>query len=337
VRVVVIGGTGNISTGVVKALLRYSHEVTVFNRGRRRSRLPEGVLYLQGDRKDRAAFEERMQTERFDAAIDMICFNVEDAESDVRAFRGMKHFIQTSTVATFGGPLSDAPTDESSPLRPVTDYGRNKMAAETVFADAHKRGDLPVTILKPGLTWGPGGSIARQLSFDRRWLDRVRRGKPILVTHGGDLFYIWCHSDDAGVAYAAALGRAACIGETYILTTPGYRTWRQYHEGVAAGMGCKVELVDAPAELLLKVWPQNTGLLASEARWNRLFSVAKLQRDIPEFRPTIKLEEGMAACVAWLDHEGLIEDSRTDDTEDRIIAGIARLYRELGVQGESSA
>jgi nucleoside-diphosphate-sugar epimerase len=328
-RVVVVGGTGNISTGVVKALLTWGHEVTVFNRGRRRSRLPDGVRYLQGDRKERAAFEERMQAERFDAAIDMICFNAEDAQSDVKAFRGVKHFIQTSTVATFGGPLSDMPTDESSPLHPVTDYGRNKVAADEVFMAAHRQGDLPVTILKPGLTWGPGGVIARQLSFDRRWLDRVRRGKPILVTHGGDLFYIWCHSDDAGVAYAAALGRTACLGQIYILTSPGYRTWRQYHEGVAAGMGRQIELVDAPAELLIKIWPQNTGLLASESRWNRLFSVAKLQYDIPEFQPRITLEDGIAECVAWLDQEGLIEDSRTDDTEDRIVSGIARLYREL--------
>ncbi len=34
-RVIVVGGTGNISTGIVKALLRFGHSVTVFNRGRR--------------------------------------------------------------------------------------------------------------------------------------------------------------------------------------------------------------------------------------------------------------------------------------------------------------
>jgi uncharacterized protein YbjT (DUF2867 family) len=57
-RVVVVGGTGNISSGVVKALLQFGHEVTVFSRGRRPSRLPPGVRYLRGDRTDRAAFEQ---------------------------------------------------------------------------------------------------------------------------------------------------------------------------------------------------------------------------------------------------------------------------------------
>ncbi len=52
-RVCVVGGTGNISTGIVKALLAFGHEVSVFTRGQRESRLPDGVRYLHGDRKDR--------------------------------------------------------------------------------------------------------------------------------------------------------------------------------------------------------------------------------------------------------------------------------------------
>src|SRR5579884_3954373 len=80
-RVCVVGGTGNISTGIVKALLGFGHEVTVFTRGQRESRLPFGVRYLTGDRKDRATFEAAMQAERFDAAIDMISFTEEDAAS----------------------------------------------------------------------------------------------------------------------------------------------------------------------------------------------------------------------------------------------------------------
>jgi nucleoside-diphosphate-sugar epimerase len=42
-RVLVVGGTGNISTGVVKALVQFGHEVTVYNRGKRRGLLPSGV------------------------------------------------------------------------------------------------------------------------------------------------------------------------------------------------------------------------------------------------------------------------------------------------------
>jgi nucleoside-diphosphate-sugar epimerase len=330
-RVVVVGGTGNISTGVVKALLQFGHDVTVYNRGLRPGRLPAGVRSLRGDRSDRTAFEQTMQAERFDVAIDMICYTAEDAASDLRAFRGARQLIHTSTVCTFGGPLPDVPADESTPLRPVSDYGRNKQAADDAFLAAHARGELAVTIFKPAHTWGPGMIVIRQLGFDRAWIDRIRRDKPILITGDGENLWSYCHSDDAGVAYAAAVGRACCLGQTYIVTAPRYTTWREYHERVAATLGHRINLVEAPADLLLAVWPKNTGLLGSQARWNQCYRVDKLQRDVPEFQPRISLEEGILANVAWMEERGLLEDSDADDAEDRIIAGLGHLQSELGV------
>jgi nucleoside-diphosphate-sugar epimerase len=331
-RVVVVGGTGNISTGVVKALLQWGHEVTVFTRGRHRNLLPDGVRYLVGDRKDRAAFESAMQAERFDVAIDMICYNAEDAESAVRAFRGVKQLIYTSTVATFGGPHEKAPIDETTSCRPNAPYGINKLAADNIFMSAHARGDFPVTIFKPAYTWGPGMNIIRQLSStDRKWLDRVRRRKAILVAAGGQAFIANSHSDDTGIAYAAAVGRTKCCGETYIVTGNVYMTFREYHERVASSLGCAVTLVDAPVDLLIKAWPDNTNQLDARGRWNRFFRTHKINRDIPEYQQRISLEEGIPACVDWMEREKRLEDSTLDETEDRIIAAIDRMYASLGL------
>ena len=41
---------------------------------------------MSGDRLERDKFESVMQKERFDAVIDMICFNEADARSTVAAF-----------------------------------------------------------------------------------------------------------------------------------------------------------------------------------------------------------------------------------------------------------
>ena len=184
----------------------------------------------------------------------------------------------------------------------------------------------------PAQTWGYQPVLLRQLDRDRRWLDRIRRGKPILVTHGGELVWAHCHSDDAGVAYAAAVGRERCIGQTYLLTRWELSTWREYHEQIAAALGHKITLVDAPAELLIGAWPDNTRLLASESRWNRIYRLDRIRRDIPEFQPRIGLLEGVPPLVAHLDAHGLIEDSRSDETEDRIIANLDRLAAELAVE-----
>ena len=104
-RVVVVGGTGNISGALVDCLVAAGHETTVFVRGQSRRKIPDGVRVITGDRADRAEFERAMQAESFDVAIDMIAYKLEDAESAARAFSGVDHLIHTSTVATFGGKL----------------------------------------------------------------------------------------------------------------------------------------------------------------------------------------------------------------------------------------
>ena len=90
----IVGGTGNISQSILRLLLEQGHEVVCFNRGQTK-KPPEGVRVIQGDRQNREEFEQKMQAEKFDAAIDMICFTAEDAASSVRAFRGVGWFVQT--------------------------------------------------------------------------------------------------------------------------------------------------------------------------------------------------------------------------------------------------
>src|ERR1039458_6283348 len=87
-RVLIIGGTGLISRGIVKHLLARGAEVTIFNRAQRENTLPRVVKQLTGDRNQFADFERQFAVTRFDVVIDMIGFTPEQAGSDVRAFRG---------------------------------------------------------------------------------------------------------------------------------------------------------------------------------------------------------------------------------------------------------
>ena len=87
-KVLIIGGTGNISRGIVGALLKRNHEVVMFNRGQHPDAPPPDIQIIHGDRRDRDDFENKMRAEKFDAVIDMISYNADDAASALRAFRG---------------------------------------------------------------------------------------------------------------------------------------------------------------------------------------------------------------------------------------------------------
>ena len=68
-KVLVIGGTGNISRGIVAALQNRNHEVVLFNRGQHRDPPPSDVRIIHGDRQQRDDFEAKVGAEAWDAVI----------------------------------------------------------------------------------------------------------------------------------------------------------------------------------------------------------------------------------------------------------------------------
>lgn len=58
-RVLIIGGTGLISTAITRVLVVRGDDVTLYNRGQTEADIPEGYDIIIGNRKNYAAFEAR--------------------------------------------------------------------------------------------------------------------------------------------------------------------------------------------------------------------------------------------------------------------------------------
>jgi nucleoside-diphosphate-sugar epimerase len=315
----IVGGTGNISQAIVRLLLDKGHDVVCFNRGKS-AHIPEGVRLIQGDRNDRTEFERLMQAEKFDAAIDMICFNAEDAVSSVRAFRGVGWFVQTSTVCTYGIDYDYFPVDEVHPLRPITAYGHDKAAADDVYLEAYHREKFPVVILKPSTTYGPVQGMLRQVSWDFSWIDRIMKGKPILVCGDGNALHQHMHVDDAAQAFVGVIGKENTIGKTYNVVNRGYITWADYHQTAMKILERECELVGVPFMILKALRVPNFELCEEIFAHHVYYSPEQLFRDVPDFHPQISLETGMALVLESMVREGRIPDSDLLTWEDDIIA-----------------
>lgn len=323
-KVLIVGGTGNISTSIVSLLIKKGHEITCFNRGQSGD-VPEGVRVIHGDRKDREAFEKAMQAEEIDVAIDMICFNAEDAASSIRAFRGVKHFIQCSTVCTYGIDYDWLPVTEDHPLRPTSDYGRNKMAADSLYMRAYHEEGFPVTIVKPSTTYGPKMGVLRQLGREFSWLDRIRKGQPVVVCGDGKAVHQFLHIDDAAKGFAGMLGLNTCIGQTYNLVRRGFISWADHHRTVMKVLGSEVELVGVPLASLLSSGVKDIGLCESIFAHNTIYSAEKIFRDVPEFVPSVSLEQGVRQIIEVMDASGRIPNSDELAWEDALIEAQRRV------------
>ena len=83
-RVLIIGGTGIISTGITRQLVERNDDVVLYNRGHTSSLVEGDYTTITGNRKNFPVFEKQIQEAgAFDCVIDMFCFLPEEAESAV--------------------------------------------------------------------------------------------------------------------------------------------------------------------------------------------------------------------------------------------------------------
>lgn len=320
--VVIIGGTGLISTGIARQLVEAGHETTVFTRGETDGALPSSVDSIRGDRHDTDRVATAVETADADCLIDMVCFDAETASDAVDAVTGtVDQYILCSTVDVYHRPPASNPVREGADRFPnVSEYGRGKARAEDVVRRADAAGSFDATIIRPWATYGEGSGILHTFGTDTYYLDRLRAGKPIVVHGDGSSLWGSCHRDDVARAFVNAVGNEAAYGEAYHVTSEEVITWNQHHRRVAAAIGApEPELVHVPTELLCEALPDRTRMLRDHFQYSTVFDNAKARRDLT-FEYTIDLESGVARTVDWLDEHDAVDDWETATFEDDLVA-----------------
>jgi nucleoside-diphosphate-sugar epimerase len=329
-RVLLIGGTGLISTGIIKHLRARGAKITMFNRGQRENAVGDRVEQITGDRNDFAAFEKRFGSEKYDIVIDMICFKPEQAESAVRAFAGRcEQFIFCSTVCTYGVKIPPTVViDESSSQEPISEYGRNKVACEKVYLDAHAQGKFKTTVIRPSCTYGPGGRLIDNLEFNPPTWDRIERGLPVLCSGDGLGLWVATHRDDCGKLFAYAAGNAKTYGQSYNATRDENFTWRDFYREAAQAIGKPANVLFMPAGWIIKHDLARFGLLREITQFHGAYSSEKAKRDVPEFRCEIGFVEGAKQTLADIRRRNEWRRSEGDEVYESMV----RQAQSIGVE-----
>src|SRR5579872_2057711 len=154
-KILIIGGTGFLSSALVEESAAAGHAVAIVTRGRRSRPLPAGVEQIVADRDAPGELAEAIGRREFDAVIDAICFTPEQARQDIACFAGRAgRLVMISTDFVYSVGHRRLPIAESQERNAPTEYGRKKAAAEDVLLDSAS--SLPATVLRPPHIMGPG-------------------------------------------------------------------------------------------------------------------------------------------------------------------------------------
>jgi len=326
-RVLFIGGTGNISSACVERCVQQGYKVAILHRGRHCAGFAGQVREIIGDRNDPTVLAEAA-AEHWDVVANFLGFTPDQVERDLHAFSGqVGHYVYVSSASAYQKPPTSYLITESTPLcNPFWEYARNKIACEDRLMRAYREEGFPVTIVRPSYTYGPTWIPSGVGGHGYTVLGRMRRGLPVISHGDGQSLWVMTTSADFAVGFLGLFGQRNALGHAFHITSDEVLTWDQIYETMAAAGGCRAELVHIPSEFIAAAHPPwGPGLLGDKA-YSVVFDNTKIRRLVPEFRATTRFAEGIARSIAWHDADPSRQqiDPDVSRTMDRIIAA----YRE---------
>jgi nucleoside-diphosphate-sugar epimerase len=319
-KALVTGATGFVGSHLAEALRERGDDVTALARSSRRAQplTVLGVRVVAGGLHDVAALDRAVEGQEVVYHVagvvaarneaEFLTANGKGTENVVAAMEraGVRRLVLVSSLAAAGPAPRGAPLVGNEPPRPVTAYGRSKLAAE----QAVRRSGLSWSIIRPPIVYGPR---------DREVLKvfRLARLRIAPVFGDGAQELVAVHAEDLAGALLAVSSNPATIGRTYTACHPEVFTSAELGVAVAAAMGHSVKtlhisqpvgravlsLTEAAAKLARK----STILTSDKA--NEFFQPAWTGDPTPLTRDTgwragYDLKRGLAHTYRWYREAG---------------------------------
>ncbi len=308
--ILILGGTGFISSRLAQLLVASGEHVTIFTRGKSAHSLaPDKKLeVLHGDRRNEVSLRNALGQRTFDVVYDMIAYEPEESATAVKLFRGkVGRFIHCSTISVYmvshelQCPITEdqdqAPPMEFWPRNPFgMEYGIKKRQCEAVIWQAHDEKLFPVTVLRPTFVSGPHDPSRR----DFFWIERILEGKPLLIPGSGDFAFQQVYVEDVARAFAKLPLFSASMGKAYNVAADEIFSLNDYLKALCRLLDRDPGFCHVPQEIFDRlsfsahphgdVFPFNT-------RRTAIFSLDKIKNEVLYHSTPFK--EWMPMTISW--------------------------------------
>ncbi len=327
-KILIIGGTGTISSAITRQLSETGHDLWLLNRGTRKNEVPANVRQVICDIDDEATVLANIESEMFDAVCEFIGFVPAQVERDIRLFRGRtRQYVYISSASAYNKPAANHVITEGTTLaNPHWQYSRNKIACEELLMKEYRDNGFPITIVRPSHTYCERGVPTSVHGPKGSWqvLKRMIDGKPVIIQGDGTSLWTLTWNEDFARGFVGLLGNPKAIGEAFQIMSDEQLTWTQIYECVAKALNVTPKFYYVASDFLAAVAPKEwdyEGNLLGDKSLTVVFDCAKLKRVVPGFQATTRFHEGVRRCVEHiLAHPELqIEEPDFDAWCDRVI------------------
>ncbi len=220
----------------------------------------------------------------------------------------IKAVVHLSSLAAVGPGTYEKPIDETSPCRPLTHYGKSKLAGEEIARSYSS--SLPIIIIRPPVVYGP-----REKNFFD-YLKTVGKGWDVRIGKARkELSLIYCL--DLARAMAESALRPDREDNIYFVTDGDIHSWEDVAGTVAKILNVRPRTIIIPEKFLFftaclmegLAWLSPKPALIDRQRtldicqssWTA--SPKKFFNDY-NFKPQYDLQRGLSETLAWSREQG---------------------------------
>ena len=299
-RLLIIGGTGVLSTAVVAEALRKGVSVTMINRGNRASNIPDNVILIKSDCRDYDTIERHIQSQYYDAVIDFLCYDEAQAKSSIEFYsKYAKQYIFISSAAVIDTRNSGVFNEDSPKVLPLWGYSVQKWKAEEFVRSFARERRLNYTIIRPCVTYDdtriPYGFSPRY-GYHWTFVARAKAGKPILTWNEGKNRCNMMRVEDFAKGVVGLISNEKAYNESFNICGDEAPSFRQVLEAMESCLGFVFPKIDVPVSFMAEALPGRKGELYGRS-FDAIHSNSKIKQIVPFFDQSIDLKEGVSKTI----------------------------------------
>lgn len=333
-KILIIGGSGILSSAVVDACIAKGYDVTMLNRGTNNQYINKNAKLIICDVRDEKKVKVKMQGLFFDVVIDFIVYNLEQLKQSPNLFGNLSNqYIFISSAQVYNTSIQKIHEETDETIQPLWQYSVNKDICEKFLRSYSETHSINYTIVRPGVNYDnrriPYGMYP---PIGMHWtiVERIKAGKPIITWNNGSNRLNLTRVEDFAFGLLSLLGDKRAHNETFNVVGDYVYSWLEVLETLGELLNTEVHTIDIPVDFYAKYLnKEEREMLVGGRALDLVCSNVKLKDICHGFSTEYNLKKGLLMTLEWYKNNNyyLGIDYRWDAECDRIIKRYANGYR----------
>lgn len=323
--ILIIGGTGCLSSELVNQSLVKGFDVTILNRGNRISQIPKSVKLIKANKNDIEYISDVIKDKHYDAIIDSLSYTIKDLNISINLYANhTKQFIFISSCAVYDRRISPTCEENSPKIDERWNYSVDKWECESYLREQSKLLNFNYTIIRPSMTYGdtriPYG-IMPAYGWHGSFIQRVLNGKPIIRWDKGIHQHNIMRVEDFSRAFVLLIGNKDAYNQEFNICSEVTYSFEQVLQAIELKLKKKIIRHDISSKKYAELYPEKSGEIIVGRSSDSICLRNKFNNLFPDFKEVVSLEDGISRTIdAYFDQDFMRGiDYDYDGNCDRII------------------